>query len=102
MICKTPQVSKWEGSRRPRGPLTCTRVPTELLDLGPRAPLPTGDGVVKGTSHQLLLIKLHCGTGVCLNAVDALPGAYVPQFGRKVIRAFKIICEFYNKELHTV
>lgn len=97
----TPNSATGKG-RDPSGTLTCTRVPTELLDLGTCAPLPAGDSVVKGPSHQLLLIKLHCGAGVCLNAVDALPGADVPQFGRKVIRAFKIICEFYNKELQSL
>lgn len=59
---------------------------TKLQDLSSRAPLPACDGVVKGSGHQLLLVELHRGTGVGLNAVDALPGADVPQFGREVIR----------------
>lgn len=57
---------------------TCSCVATELLDFSPCAPLPACNSVVEGPSHQLLFIKLHCGAGVCLNSINALPSTHVP------------------------
>jgi len=65
---------------------TGSRVATELLDLGPRAPLPACNSVVEGAGDQLLLVELHGGAGVRLDAVDALAGTHVPQLGGEVVR----------------
>lgn len=57
---------------------TCSCVSPELLDFGPRAPLPARDGVVEGPGDQFLFVELHRRASVCLDSVNALPGAHVP------------------------
>lgn len=58
--------------------LTSSSVASELLGLGPGAPVPAGHGVVKRTRHQLLLVKLDCGAGVSLDPINTLASAHIP------------------------
>lgn len=58
--------------------LTCSSVTSELLDLGAGAPVPASHSVVKGTRHQLLLVKLDRGTGVSLDPIYTLSGIHIP------------------------
>lgn len=68
-----------------KGEHTRPRVPPEVLGPGSRTPFPAGHSVVKGACHKLLFIELHSCTSVGLDAVNTLPGAYIPQLCRQVI-----------------